>query len=264
MRSDACTRPRRGQRPGAAGRAPRRAAPAGRRRLRRGETPLERRPRRGRAGRDRPLHRPGRRDRGARLRPCQRPDRRRARRRPQHPRLLDVRRRHGDRPRPDAERPRRPGGPPRVRRRRRALGRRRPRVAAVRPRDDRRARLDHRRRRLHARRRHRLADAPVRPRLPTTSSAPTSSPPTAGSCTRARTENSDLFWGLRGGGGNFGIVTVVRARAAPGRARGLRRAAVPARRRPPAICCASTATGRRTRPTRSRPRSASRPRRRCR
>ena len=40
--------------------------------------------------RDRALHRPRRRDRGARLRPCARPDRRRARRRPQHPRLLEV------------------------------------------------------------------------------------------------------------------------------------------------------------------------------
>ena len=74
----------------------------------------------------------------------------------------------------------------RDRRRRRRLGGRRPRDAGARPRDDRRPRLDHRRRRLHARRRHRLADAQARPRVRQPRRAPTSSPPTAGSCTRAR------------------------------------------------------------------------------
>ena len=60
---------------------------------------LERGARRPASGVGRPLHRPGGRDRGRRLRTQQRPRDRRSRRRPQHRRLLDVRRRHRDRPR---------------------------------------------------------------------------------------------------------------------------------------------------------------------
>ena len=83
----------------------------GRRRLRGGAPDLERRPRRPPPGADRPLHRRSRRDRRRRLRPQQRPADRGARRRPQHRRLLDLRRRDRHRPLADegrASRSRRP------------------------------------------------------------------------------------------------------------------------------------------------------------
>ena len=133
--------------------------------LPRGLPDLERRLRRTAAGGDRALQRRCRRHRCGRLRPQQRPSARRARRRPQHRRLLDRRRRVGHRPLGDARRSRRPGQPPGGGRSGRDLGGGRPRDPGARARDHRRARLDDRRRGIHARGRHRLADAQARPGL---------------------------------------------------------------------------------------------------
>ena len=114
------------------------------------------------------------------------------------------------------------------------------------------ARLDprRRRRRLHPRRRHGLVRPKARPGRATASQA-IEIVTADGALRRVDAEHEpDLFWALRGGGGNFGVVTALEFDLFPV-SRGLRRAACSSRSSRPPTCCTPGASSPASRPTRS-------------
>ena len=177
-----------------------------RRALRRGPQPLQRRDRQA-PGADRPLRQHRRRAGRARPRARAEPRRRRPRRRPLDRRLLVLRRRDRHRRRPDEGRRDRP----RARTARFGAGLNWGELDAATQEHGLAVtggRVTHTGvAGLHARQRLRLARAQVRPDLREPDLGRGRDRRRPASCAPSADENPDLLWGLKGGGGNFGVVT---------------------------------------------------------
>ena len=133
----------------------------------------------------------------------------------QRPGLRHLRRRRGRRPVGHARRPGRPADPHRPGRGRRDLGRPERRGLPVRTGHDRRHHLDHRRRRPDPGRRHRLPRARARALAATTCSSADVVTGDGSFHVASDKDDADLFWAIRGGGGNFGVVTSFEFRLSP-------------------------------------------------